>query len=66
MQMFQNLHRTMTAAKPLRITCQDCAHGVAWDRGEAMKRCGPDATPMDLRDRLRCGACGSRRVLFEL
>jgi hypothetical protein len=66
MQMFQMIHRTMTTGHPLRITCQDCTHGVAWDRAEAIARCGPEATPMDLRDRLRCSACGSRRVQYQL
>jgi len=65
MQMFQTLHRTMSH-RPLRLTCQDCGHEAAWNRSEAMRRCGPDATPMDLRHRLRCGACGSRRASFDL
>jgi DNA-directed RNA polymerase subunit RPC12/RpoP len=64
--MFQMIHRTMNGTKPLRITCEDCGHGVAWNRAEAIERCGSDATPMDLRDKLRCGLCGSRRVLFKL
>jgi DNA-directed RNA polymerase subunit RPC12/RpoP len=64
--MFQNLHRTMTQGRPLRLACQDCDHRAAWDRAEAIARCGPDATPMDLRARLRCSACGSRRVQFAL
>jgi DNA-directed RNA polymerase subunit RPC12/RpoP len=66
MQMFQMLHRTMNDRKPLRITCQDCSHQVFWDRATAIARCGPDATPLGLHNRLRCGDCGSRHVLCEL
>ena len=64
--LFEMVHRVVSDERPLRITCQDCAHAVAWGRGEAIRRCRPEATPIDLRDKLRCGQCGSRRVLFAI
>lgn len=60
MQMFQNLHRTMKGADTLKIQCVPCDHLATWVQREASARCGPDATPMDIRDRARCTACGAR------
>lgn len=45
--MFQNLHRTMRAGDTLKLECTVRPHNVAWGNSEAMRRCGPDATPMD-------------------
>lgn len=60
MQMFQNLHRTMKGGDRLKIQCVPCAHLAAWTQAEAQARCGGDATPMDIRARARCTACGER------
>ena len=57
MQMFQNLHRTMKGVDTLKIECVPCKHLATWGHAEASARCGPDATPMDIRVRARCTAC---------
>ena len=59
MTMFQNLRRTMAPADTLKIQCEPCGHRVAWPHREAVQRCGPDATPMDIRRRVRCKVCGA-------
>ncbi len=56
--MFQNLHRTMGREDTLKIRCEACDHQTAWSYAEAVRRCGPDATPMDIRRRSKCKACG--------
>jgi hypothetical protein len=58
--MFQTLHRMTASAGALKIRCAQCGHAVAWPRAEALRRLGSDATPADLRRRLRCGACGEK------
>ena len=58
MTMFQTLHRTMSPGDTLKIACP-CGHGVCWPYPQAVARCGPDATPMDIRRRCRCEACGA-------
>lgn len=57
--MFQNLHRTMKASDQLKIRCEACAHLATWSLEEAKARCGPDATPMDIRRRAKCRGCGA-------
>ncbi|MCR5879536.1 hypothetical protein [Phenylobacterium sp. J367] len=59
MTMFQTLRRMMSPQDTLRIRCGACGREAAWLCGEAIARLGPDATPMDVRRRLRCGACGA-------
>jgi ribosomal protein S27E len=58
MTMFQTLHRMMSSAATLKITCDGCGHEATWTGAQALKRLGPDATPFDVRRRLRCGGCG--------
>jgi DNA-directed RNA polymerase subunit RPC12/RpoP len=64
--LFEMIHRTVSDERPLRIRCEDCGHGARWGRAEAIRRCRAEATPADLRDKLRCGQCGSRRVRFSI
>lgn len=59
MTMFQNLHRSMTEADTLKIRCEVCDHQTALSKDAARKLCGADATPMDIRRRARCKACGT-------
>lgn len=59
MTMFQNLRRMMGEAQTLKIRCEACKRGTEWNREEAFRRLGPDATPSDARRRLVCGECGS-------
>lgn len=59
MQMFQNLHRTMKPSDRLKIQCEACAHLASLSHDEAVARCGPDATPMDIRRRAQCKVCGA-------
>lgn len=58
MTMFQNLHRSMGASQTLKIQCAACDHLATLSAAEAKQRCGPDATPMDIRRRARCRLCG--------
>jgi DNA-directed RNA polymerase subunit RPC12/RpoP len=59
MTMFQNLHRSMTGAQTLKVQCEVCDHRATLGAAEAKAACGPDATPMDIRRRARCTACGT-------
>jgi hypothetical protein len=56
--MFQNLHRSLPLTGVLKIACEGCRHQTAWPRALAMEKLGPDATPADIRGRLRCAICG--------
>ena len=58
-QMFQNLQRTLSGHRTLKIRCEICDHRATLKAGEARLRCGPDATPMDIRRRAKCGSCGA-------
>jgi hypothetical protein len=60
MQMFQNLFRTMKGSDQLKVHCEPCRRLISWTYAEAVAHCGPDATPMDVRARVRCTACGRR------
>jgi hypothetical protein len=56
-QMFQNLHRTMQPSQTLKIQCDACRHLATLSHTEAVRLCGSDATPMDIRRRAKCRAC---------
>jgi hypothetical protein len=58
MMMFQTLHRVMAPADTLKVVCDGCEHAAEWPQAIAFARMGPDATPADVRRRLRCGQCG--------
>lgn len=57
--MFQNLHRSMAPGQTLKIQCEACRHLASLTAMEAKAACGPDATPMDIRRRAKCKACGA-------
>jgi ribosomal protein L37E len=59
MTMFQNLHRSLAASQTLKIECAGCGRRSTWTRAQAVAKLGPDATPVDIRRRLSCSACGS-------
>jgi endogenous inhibitor of DNA gyrase (YacG/DUF329 family) len=61
-QMFQTLCRTMGAQDVLTARCAACGRQARWTRPQALARFGPDATPFDVRRRLKCAACGSGAV----
>lgn len=52
MKMFQTLSRTMGPNDTLKVKCA-CGHQGALTRDQAISLCGPDATPADVRSRLR-------------
>ena len=60
--MFQTLARTMGAHDVLRARCAACGHEGRWTRTQAFAAFGADATPFDVRRRLKCSACGSDHV----
>jgi DNA-directed RNA polymerase subunit RPC12/RpoP len=60
MTMFQNLRRMMPERSTLKIECEPCGHQATWSQDQAFRRLGPDATPFEIRRRLRCDECGVR------
>jgi hypothetical protein len=62
MMMFQTLARVMlSGADTLKIECGACRRRAEWSRPQAFERLGPDATPREVCQRLRCSACGASR-----
>lgn len=59
MTMFQNLHRSLAPSQTLKLRCECCDHHATLSYDQAVARCGPDATPMDIRQRAKCKACGT-------
>lgn len=57
--MFQNLHRSLDQGQTLKLQCEACGHLATLTAADAKVRCGADATPMDIRRRARCRACGA-------
>jgi hypothetical protein len=60
MTMFQNLRRVMGEASTLKLECEACGHEARWTRSQAFARLDPDASPYEIRTRLRCESCGAR------
>lgn len=58
-QMFQTLHRTMGPQETLKLQCDGCDRRTTWTYAQAVAHCGPDATPSDIRRRLKCQGCGA-------
>lgn len=52
MQMFQTLSRTMGPRDTLKVKCA-CGHDGSLTQAKTIALCGPDATPADVRSRLR-------------
>jgi hypothetical protein len=57
MQMFQTLARTMSPSDRLHVQCGACQHEAEFTQDEAVARFGADASPYEIRRRLRCGDC---------
>lgn len=57
-QLFQNLHRSLRPDQVLKAQCEGCDRRVTFDRPEAVRLFGSDATPMEIRARLVCRVCG--------
>ena len=57
--MFQTLHRRMANGQTLKISCSGCQHTTRWTWSQAFSRLGADATPMEVRTKLRCSLCGA-------
>jgi hypothetical protein len=55
-QMFQTLSRSMAPGETLKAEC-GCGRQASWPQAQAMRVFGPDATPYDIRRRLRCLGC---------
>ncbi len=56
MTMFQNLSRSMRYHDTLKIECE-CGHKAEFSHKDAVQVFGGDATPADIRRRLRCTQC---------
>lgn len=54
--MFQTLQRVMGPSDALQAACR-CGHRKTWPWREAFAVFGPDATPVDVRRRVRCAPC---------
>jgi ribosomal protein S27E len=61
--MFQTLARVMkTPSDTLKVECAACHRTANWERAQAFKLFGSDASPYEVRTRLRCKGCGSTRA----
>jgi hypothetical protein len=58
------LGNAATAHVRLIVWCNDCHHQTEPDPAAMAKRYGGDTTIPEWRERLVCGACGSRQVDF--
>ena len=56
--MFQTLHRMMANGGTLQVACEACPHASSLDRDVAFRLLGPDASPAEVRAKLRCSGCG--------
>jgi len=60
MVIFPKLAREMGASSTLTLQCGRCGHMQTFNREQALKLYGPDATPYDVRRNSRCSECGER------
>ena len=56
MSRHETLSNSMRYHDRLKITCR-CGHEGSFSQAEAIQVFGPDATPYDIKKRLRCSAC---------
>lgn len=54
--MFQTLARMMNYNQSLKVKCA-CGHEGEFTSKDAFRLFGEDATPADIRRRMRCSAC---------
>jgi len=52
----ETLSRSMRYHDRLKVKCR-CGHEGSFSQAEAVQVFGADATPYDIRKRLRCSAC---------
>ena len=57
MTMFQNLGRVMRYQDKLKVECA-CGHKAEFSQKDAFQVFGEDAAPYDIRQRMKCSACG--------
>jgi len=62
MTMFQNLNRSMDPRGRLQARCAGCGRTAFWGKAAACRIFGPDATPYEVRRRLKCTDCGAARA----
>ncbi|WGU39021.1 hypothetical protein [Phenylobacterium sp. NIBR 498073] len=56
MSKYETLISEMRYQNRLKITCA-CGHKADFRQSDAIKVFGPDATPFDIRRRMRCSRC---------
>ncbi|CAN7311897.1 hypothetical protein LJR164_001659 [Phenylobacterium sp. LjRoot164] len=56
MSKYETLTTAMRYQDRLKIACE-CGHQADFSQADAIKVFGPDATPFDIRRRLRCSRC---------
>lgn len=59
---FENLGNMLTGKDRLRFKCHDCNREAAWPARQAISKFGEWSPPFQVRDRAKCGGCGSKRV----
>lgn len=62
MTMFQNLGRMMNYNQSLKVKCA-CGHQSEFSCKDAFALFGPDATPVDIRRRVRCSQHQDQRTV---
>ena len=62
MTLFENLGRVMSPGDRLKLECEGCGRMVALPRDQAFRTFGAGATPMEVRRKAKCAACGGRRI----
>ena len=55
------LYRVLTGGKGLQFTCADCGHTGQMAAEVALAKFEPIAMPSQVRNRMRCSKCGSKR-----
>lgn len=56
MSRYETLSTTLLRHERLRAACA-CGHLAEFSQAKAIRLFGPDATPYDIRRRLRCSRC---------
>lgn len=50
----------------LHFSCKDCGREAVWPATQVIARFGQWAPPYAVRNRVKCGGCGSKRVKVHL
>lgn len=59
---FENLGNMLTGSDRLKFQCLDCGREASWPAKQAIQQFGQWSPPYDVRNRTKCGGCGSKRV----